>query len=181
MNVEYPNRSMPALWIRYSCMAFGLANVIGGISYAATLDRRVFMAASALLVGGAWFAFGKYGGLPLVDTVTDWHPPATPDSVTEVHRTGLLAMRRRKWMMLASVPVVFALAPLLISLLMPVGQPELVVFLLGVPFAIVSLRYLLSRCPRCGNGFFTRSSSRAATLRLSKTCGHCGLSLHAHK
>lgn len=181
MNVAYPNRSMPAPWVRYSCMAFGLANVIGGISYAATHDRSVFMAASALLVGGAWFAFGKYGGLPLVDTVTDWHPPAKSDLVTDVHRAGLLVMRQRRWMMWVSVPVALALAPLAISLLMRIGQPELVVFLLGVPFAIVNFRYLLSRCPRCGYGFFTRSANRAATVRLSQSCAHCGLSLYAYK
>ena len=162
-------------------MVFGLANVIGGISYAVSHDRSIFMGVSALLVGGGWFAFGKYGGLPLAETVDNWHPPTTLDLVTEENRKGLLVMRRRRWMVWASIPTTLVAAPLLISQLMRVGQPELIVFLLGVPVVLVSSRYFLSRCPRCGYGFFARSTSRAATIQLGKTCGHCGLSLHAYK
>ena len=173
---------MAAPWLRYSCMAFGLANVVAGITYG-TGQRDVFMTAGGLLVGGAWFAFGKYGGLPLVDTVADWHPPATPDEVSDMHRRGLLVMRRRRWMLWAAFPGTLAVAPLLMSLLMRAGMLELTVLLLGAPLALINFRYALSRCPRCGFGFFARSTSRAAMLWLwlRRTCAHCGLSLHAYK
>ena len=170
---------MVAPWVRYACMVFGLANIIVSIAYAG--PGNVFMLVGGLLVGGAWFAFGKYGGSPLVDTVADWHPPTAPDAVNEMHRRGLLVLRRRRWMMMAAVPAALAIAPLLISPLMRSGQPEVTVLLLGVPLAIINFRYLESRCPRCGYGFFAGSTSRGALLRLRKTCAHCGLSLHAYK
>src|SRR6058998_2929240 len=178
MSIEYPSRPMAAPWVRYPCMAFGLA-IVASVTYGALRERSVFMTAGGLFVGSLWFAFGKYGGVPLVDTVADWHPPTAPDAVNEMHRRGLLVMRRRRWIMWAEVPVVLAVAPLLISPLMQSGQPELIVFLLGVPLAIINFRYLESRCPRCGYGFFVGSTSRAALLRLRKACGHCGLSLYA--
>ena len=170
---------MVAPWVRYTCMVFGLTNIIASITHATR--GNIFMLAGGLLVGGAWFAFGKYGGLPLVDTVVDWRPPASPDAVDEMHRSGLLVMRRRRWMMWAAVPGALAVAALLIWLLMGVGHPELSVLLLAVPLAIISSRYVLSCCPRCGYGFFAQSANRAALLCLRRTCAHCGLSLHAYK
>ena len=74
-----------------------------------------------------------------------------------------------------------SVAAWLIPLLLQGGHPELAVFLLGVPLAFINFRYYLSRCPRCGLGFFTRSASRAALLRRGNICGHCGLSLYAYK
>src|SRR5574341_1420032 len=174
MAIEYPKRRMAPGTVRYACMIFGLANIAGSIAYANR--QNMFMLIGGLLVGGGWFAFGKYGGLPLVNTVADWRP-STSGAIDEMHRQGLLVMRRRRWTVWATVPATFAVAALLIPLLMQTGHPELVVLLLGVPLAFISLRYYLSRCPRCGLGFFTRSTSRAALIRLSNTCGHCGLSL----
>src|SRR6266566_5233000 len=113
---------------RYACMIFGLANVASSIAYAAPKD--LFMPIGGLLVGGAWFAFGKYGGLPLVNTVTDWHPSA-PGALEEMHRRGLLVMRRRRWLVWAAIPGAFVVAALLIPLLMQGGHPELVVLVLG--------------------------------------------------
>jgi hypothetical protein len=136
-------------------MAFGLATVVTGIAYGAVLgERGIFMTAAGVLVGSAWFAFGKYGGLPLVDTAADWHPPTTPGVVDGMHRRGLLVMRRRRWVMWAAVPVALAGPVLPMPALMRAGQPELLVLLVGVPLGIINARYLLSRCPRCGYGFF---------------------------
>lgn len=176
MAIEYPNRPMAPRLVRYSCMVFGLANIVASISYV----PRV-MLVGGLLVGGCWFAFGKYGGLPLVDTVVDWRPPAASGAIEDMHRQGLLVMRRRRWIVWAAIPGTFAVAALLVPLLMQGGHPEFVVLLLGVPLAFINFRYYLSRCPRCGLGFFTRSTSRAALLRRGNTCGHCGLSLYAYK
>jgi len=178
MATEYPKRPMAPNVARYACMIFGLANVASSIAYATAKD--LFMPIGGVLVGGAWFAFGKYGGLPLVNTVTDWHPSA-PGALEEMHRRGLLVMRRRRWFVWAAIPGAFVVAALLIPLLMQGGHPELVVLVLGVPLAFVNCRYYLSRCPRCGLGFFTRSASRAALLRWGNTCGHCGLSLYAYR
>jgi hypothetical protein len=164
----------PAL-VRYSCMIFGLANVTGSVAYGG--PRDMFMLVVGVMVGGAWFAFGKYGGLPLVDTVVDWCPPRAPSAIEPMHLQGLLVMRRRRWILWASIPGAIGVAALLIPLLMKTGRPERIVIVLGVLVAYVNLRYYLSRCPRCGLGFFTRSASRG----WGNTCGHCGLSLYAYK
>jgi len=178
MAIEYPNRRMAPDAVRYVCMIFGLANIAAGIAYATRQD--LFMLIGGLVVGGAWFAFGKYGGMPLVSTVADWRPSPT-GAIDDMHRQGLLVMRRRRWIVWAAVPGTLAVGALLIPLLMEAGQPGLVVLFLGVPLAFINFRYYLSRCPRCGLGFFTRSASRAALIRRSNTCGHCGLSLYAYK
>ena len=170
-----------AKWFRFLCMAFGLANILSGVAFAVFYKPSIFILLTALLVGGVWFMFGKYGGFPLVDTVREWHPASDSDEVNEMYRRGLLVMRRRKWLMWASLPSVVVVAGFLIPVLMQIGQPELVVLLLGVPFAIMNFSYLLSRCPRCGYGFFTRSTNRGAMLSLRATCGHCGLSVDAYK
>jgi len=164
--------------VRYACMIFGLANVGGSIAYAT--QQNMFILICGLLVGGGWFAFGKYGGLPLVNTVADWRP-STSGAIEDMHRQGLRVMRRRGGIVWAAIPGAFSVAALLIPLLMKAGLPELVVLLLGVPLALINFRYFLSRCPRCGLGFFTRSANRAALLRQTNTCGHCGLSLYAYK
>jgi hypothetical protein len=180
MSVEYPNRPKIQRWIRYLCMAFAIANIFGGIS-AALYERDLFILLVALLIGGAWFAFGKYGGLPLVETVSQWRPAVKSNEITELHLQGLLVMCRRRWFMLASIPSTFSAAFLLFPLLMRISQPQLILFVLAVPIVIFQLRYWLSRCPRCGYGYFTRSECRAATLWPSTTCGHCHLSLYAYK
>jgi ribosomal protein S27AE len=179
VTLDYPKRPMAPNVVRYACMIFGLANVAGSIAYTSRQD--MFMLIGGLLVGGGWFAFGKYGGLPLVSTVADWRPPSSSGEIEEIHRQGLLVMRRRRWIVWAAIPGTFVVAALLIPLLMQGGHPEIIVLLLGVPLAFISFRYYLSRCPRCSFGFFTRSASRAALLRLRNTCGHCGLSLYAYK
>lgn len=163
---------------RYGCMIFGFANVIGAIIYGA---KDIFMLVAGVLVGSVWFAFGAYGGFPLIDTVLDWHPPIMADAIEDTHRQGLLVMRRRKWIAWLAVPAALAVAALLMPLLMRTNHPEWIVLILGVPFGFINLRYYLSRCPRCGLGFFTRSLSRAALIRRGNSCGHCGLSLNAYK
>ncbi len=163
MSKEYPSRSKLPPWIRYLCMAFGLVNIVVVITCTVIGKENLDMVVSALLVGSAWFAFGAYGGFPLVNTVADWHPPATPDEVTESHRRGLLVMRRRKWMIWATVPSMLAVAPLLFPLFMKADQPELIVLVLGVPLAIIIFRYLLSRCPRWFFHQIYESSSDASS------------------
>jgi len=182
MSEEYPIRPKMSQWFRYPCIGFGVLIILGAIKelvQSSTFD--MFYLLGAFLIGGAWFAFGLYGGLPLVDTIHDWHPVATSDEINDMHRQGLLVMRRRRWIMWASVPCVLAVAAVLIPVLIQADQPGLIVFILGVPLAIINFRYFLSRCPRCGYGFFTRSTSRAATINVKKVCGHCGLPLYAYK
>lgn len=181
MSINYPSRPKVAKWFRFLCMAFGLANIISGIASTIFYKLDVFILLAAFLVGGAWFMFGKYGGFPLVDTVREWHPVSDSDEVNEMHRRGLLVMRRRKWLMWASIPSAFVVAGFLIPVLMRISEPGLIVLLLSVPLIIISFSYFLSRCPRCGYGFFTRSTSRGAMLSLRATCGHCGLSVDAYK
>jgi len=181
MSINYPSRPKVAKWFRFLCMAFGLANILGGVASAVFYKPNVFILLAALFVGGAWFMFGQYGGFPLVDTVQEWHPASDSHEVNEMHRRSLLVMRRRKWLMWAFVPSAFVVAGLLMPVLIQIGQPELIVLLLSVPLAIIVFRYFLSRCPRCGYGFFTRSTSRGAMLSLRATCGHCGLSVDAYK
>jgi hypothetical protein len=160
-------------------MVFGLANIIGGIASVWSLTLDMSVGVGGFLIGGAWFAFGLYGGLPLVNTVREWHPPANPEEVSDMQCKGLLVMKRRRWAMWATVPGLFALAPLLSPVL--ILHPGLAVLLLGAPLVIINSRYLLSRCPRCGYGFFARSTHRAATLALTSACRHCSLGLYAYK
>ena len=181
MSSEYPIRPKMAALARYLCMAFGVAIVVGGIGSMRFSPFNLFPLLVGFLIGGAWFAFGLYGGVPLVNTLREWCPAITPDEVNNQHRLGLLVMRRRRWIMWASVPCALAVAVILIPILIQADQPGLIVFILSVPLAIIYFRYFLSRCPRCGYGFFTRSISRAATLNIRKVCGHCGLSLYAYK
>lgn len=88
-------------------MTFGILNVIGGVIGGITSsDSQVdfFPLLGGLLVGGIWFGFGYYGGLPLVDTVSYWQPPDIPNEINNYHRQGILVLRRRKWAMWASIP-----------------------------------------------------------------------------
>jgi len=169
--------------IRYACMLFGLANVAGSIASAAFVPRQYMfvLIGGGFLIGGGWFAFGKYGGLPLVNTVTDWRPPNASGAIEDQHRQGLLVMRRRRWMVWAVSPGIFIATAFLMPVLMQLEHPEFVAFLLGVPLIFINFRYYQSRCPRCGLGFFTKLTSRAALLRRGDTCGHCGLSLYAYR
>lgn len=182
MTIPYPDRPMAPKWIRYACMAFGATNMAAAAPSAAHRgDIGMFMLVGGLVVGGVWFAFGWYGGLPLVSTVADWQPPAAPDEVNEMHVRGLLVMRRRRWMMWATSPVVLAMAAALMPLLMPTRHPEWIVLILAVPMCLLGFPYGLSRCPRCGYGFFARSTSRAALFGYGNACHHCGLPLDAYK
>ncbi len=151
------------------------------VSAIASGGKDPFMLVGGVLVGSAWFAFGTYGGLPLIDTVPKWHPPITTNAVEESHLQGLLVMRRRKLMTWFSLPCGLAAAALLMPLLMQTSHPEFIVLLVGIPLGLINMRYYLSRCPRCGLGFFTKSSSRAALIREGHACGHCGLSLKEYK
>ncbi len=179
MNREYPDRPKMAAWAQYLFMTFGIANIAGVIISLHFSQFDLFRLLGEFLVGSAWFSFGLYGGLPLVSTVSEWELATEPD--TNMHRRGLLVMRRRRWMIYASIPCALAIAVALIPVLIQAGEPGLIVLILGIPLAIINLRYFLSRCPRCGYGFFTTSMSRAAIIKQRKTCGHCGLSLYAYK
>lgn len=177
---EYPFRPPMARWIRIAVVVFAAAILIGLV-----LDIRAEPDLFNLFMGGfvsaAWLAFGVYGGFPLFETVQDWHAPATPCEITDAHRQGLLVMRRRKWIMWAAYPVALAMVPFLHGALEGLGQAPLVVVLLFVPLAVLSFRYWLSRCPRCGYGFFVRSKNRAGLTILTNSCPHCELPLRAHK
>jgi len=178
---EYPARPKMATWVRYLCMAFGIVIIVGGMDSVRTSPIDLFLLLGSLLIGGAWFSFGLYGGLPLVGTVYEWHSATERDEVNNMHRQGLLVMRRRRWLMWTSLPLALVAAVFLVPLFIKMNQPGIIVFILGVPLAIINFRYFLSRCPRCGYGFFTNSTNRAATIKSKKSCGHCGLSLYAYK
>ena len=121
-------------------MIFGLATVIGGIGQATPKD--LFAPVAGLLVGGAWFAFGKYGGLPLVNTVADWHPSA-PGALEDMHRRGLLVMRARRWTLWAAMPGALIVTVFLVPSLLERGHPELVVLVLGMSLGYINCRYVL--------------------------------------
>lgn len=167
-----------AMWLRLFCMVFGLAIVVAALLGGSR--RQLIVPLGGTFVGAIWFTFGLYGGLPLVDTVKEWRP-AVSDQVDDMHLQGLLVMRRRRWMMWATIPFLFGITPLLIGQFGRIGQPELAILALGIPAALVNLRYQLSRCPRCGYGYFAASPNRAAFLWTRKACAHCGLSLTAYK
>lgn len=162
-------------------MVFGVANIIGVIASLSSSSLDIFLGIGAFLIGGAWFAFGLYGGLPLVNTVHEWHPAANPHEVTDMQRKGLLVMRGRRWAAWATLPGFLLLGSLLVPVLIPAGQPGLLLLIIGVPLAIINARYILSRCPRCGYGFFARSTHRAAMLVPTRTCRYCRLGLYAYK
>ena len=166
---------MPSL-ARYLCMTFGILNVIGGLTSSYS-QAGYFPMIAGLLVGGVWFGFGYYGGYPLVDTVSEWQPPNIPDEITNYHRQGILVLRRRKWTMWASVPCYFVVGAMLMPWFIKQGHPEIGFIPIAAVMAVVFYRYYLSRCPRCGYGFFTGSTSRAALIRPRRHCAHCGLSL----
>ena len=178
LRAEYPKRPKMSRWVRYLLMAFGIANIAGVIFAVDTSTPDISAFLAAFLIGGAWFAFGLYGGFPLVNTVRKWRAPATPKEINDMHRRGLLVMRRRRWITWGLFPVCLTGVLLLWAVL---GNPMLAVLVVGVAGAIINLRYMLSRCPRCGYGFFARSVSRAAGLWPSRACHHCGLSLYAYK
>jgi ribosomal protein S27AE len=157
-------------------MAFGILNVIGGI-VSSNFQAISFPFIVGLLVGGIWFAFGYYGGLPLVNTVYDWQPPNIPNEITDCHRQGLLVLRRRKRIMWASVPCYFVVGAILMPWLEKLGHPDVGFILIATVMAIIFFRYYLSRCPRCGYGFFAGSTNRAALIHRRNYCAYCGLSL----
>ncbi len=181
MNTQYPDRPRAKSWIRYACMLLGFACILSAILNRVLGSLTAYMFAGGLLVGTLWFAFGMYGGLPLVTTVDNWQPPETFDAVSETHRRGLLVMRRRRWFAWLAIPAWFALMAAAMSLHLKVDTLSMV-FLLGCVILIaIHARYALSRCPRCGFGFFARSTGRASAIERRRSCAHCGLSLSADK
>ena len=62
MNREYPARPKGAAWARYPCMVLGVACIIGGIDSLRSSPLDLFPLLGGFLVGGAWLAFGFYGG-----------------------------------------------------------------------------------------------------------------------
>jgi hypothetical protein len=185
---NYPPREPMPSWARYLCMGFGISNVAGGMlgsmlyhppMQAELIDIGVpaFQVLGGILVGGAWFYFGYYGGLPLIDTVEEWRPPVNREEVTEPQREGLAVLRRRRWMMWASIPGYFIVMGSTMRWLMKSGQLGACFLLVGVAMAIIHFRYYLSRCPRCGFGFFAGSTKRYAILHRTTFCVECRLSL----
>src|SRR5882672_10710346 len=112
MTIEYPIRPAIRPWVRNLCMVFGIANVLGGVASIAYYDDWAFSLPAGILVGGTWLAFGKLGGFPLFDTVPDWNPPTNLEVVSEMHRRGLLVMRRRMRTIWLSFLAVLGTAPL---------------------------------------------------------------------
>jgi len=90
----------------------------------------------------------------------------------------LRLIRRRRTTQWLAIPATILLIAACASLVIGSGR-EPWLLLLALPLLIVTLQYQLSRCPRCGYGFFTKSTSRAASLHRLTACGHCGLSLEA--
>ncbi len=183
MTQTYPDRPMMPRALRIACMVFGALNLLGLVLQLILepFPEALTIGVLGVLVGGACFAFGWYGGLPLFETVSGWTPPADPTVITAGHRAGLRLMRRWWWQQFMVPMAALVLCGLLVMpSLMAWGHPEAAMLVL-VPAGIFSLRYVLSRCPRCGFGFFTRSTSRAAFIRRLQACGHCGLPLDAWK
>ena len=117
------------------------------------LQKRYGALAASLVVGGVWALYH----LP------QWFIPAMGQA--------------EKWPFLVFTLYCIALAVWL-------DDPSSVRFILiglGVPIIAVQFVYWLSRCPRCGYGFFARGKSRAAFLARGQSCRHCGLSLSAYK
>ena len=90
-------------------------------------------------------------------------------------------MRRRRWLTWVSVPVWLIGGLALAVWLDDRGSARFILIGLGVPIIAVQINYWLSRCPRCGYGFFARGKSRAAFLARGTRCRQCGLSLTAYK
>ena len=180
MTSERPIRPPGPAWARCACMIFGLITMVSGV-FNRDPDHPIFLLAGGILVGAAWFAFGAYGGLPLVDTVKEWCPSTSHGQIDEVHRQGLRVMRRRKWLGWLAIPLGVVAMAAIAPLLNPIGQPEIVLLLVFPPLAILYYRYHLSRCPRCGYGFFARSTNRMAFLQPRKDCAHCGLPLDGYR
>lgn len=174
---EYPQRPMLPPWLRYLFMAFGLACVFRAVAFG--FEGDPFFAIGGAMVGAAWFAFGKYGGYPLFETVPGWRPAESPNEIDDSHRRGLLVIRDRRRQAFWAIPATLAAMAVLMPVLMPLGYPQLGLLLAAPPMAFVRMRYYLSRCPRCGYGFFTTSTKRAASIRSRSACGHCGLALDA--
>jgi hypothetical protein len=62
MNREYPARPKVAAWARYPRVVLGVACIIGGIDSLRSSPLDLYPLVGGFLVGGAWFAFGFYGG-----------------------------------------------------------------------------------------------------------------------
>jgi hypothetical protein len=182
MSTAYPHRQMLSSWLRYVCMAFGIACAIS--AFGLPNDPFVpngLIVAGGIVIGVTWFAFGLYGGLPLFNTTSVWHPPASPDEVNSLHREGLLVIRRRRWLMWAAFASMFTVLPFMALLLLPSDNGMYLIAGVWLLLLIITYRYFLSRCPRCGFGFFTLSMHRAAPVWFRSSCAHCKLSLVAYQ
>ena len=62
MNREYPARPKGVAWARHPGIVLGVAWIIGGIDSLRSSPLDLFPLLGDFLVGGAWFAFGFYGG-----------------------------------------------------------------------------------------------------------------------
>lgn len=181
MKIGYPFRPKAPIWVRIPCMIFGSVCVFNaGFALVQPQGQSPAFLLGGIVVGAVWFAFGFYGGLPLINTVRDWSPSVDTNDLTESSRSGLRTMRWRKWAMWASEPI-FGLTILLLVQRYGVTHAETIFFSLAIPMIALIMVYWLSRCPRCGYGFFADSTNRAAFLKRTKVCSHCGLRLNADK
>src|SRR5947208_172260 len=156
----FPERKKLALPIRVVCMIFGGYTVLGAIhSWVYEAHPQSFMIAGGIIVGAAWFGLGAYGGLPLVNTAPRSSQELGSEALTERERRGLVVLRNRKWLAWLSLPAALAMGPLVAQL--PPQYCGLGVLGVGVMVAILNLCHWLSRCPRCGYGFFALSKGRA--------------------
>lgn len=171
----YPFRPPLPMPFRALIAFFGVA-ILGSAASGSAGGDAVF-AIAGVLIGVVWLAFGLYGGYPLVDTVPRWSPPDDRESIRESDCAGLAVIRKRKRIVWATVPIAFVLVALFMPLVLRGGKPQWLLLGVAPPMLFVYFRYQLSRCPRCGFGFFARSTNRAAPLRSGSTCATCGLTL----
>jgi hypothetical protein len=145
MTAEYPNRPMAPKLVRFVCMIFGCACIVGAVTQG--IQHDAFELISGLVVGGVWFAFGAYGGLPLIGTSGEWHSTGDFSAVAQSHKDGLIVMRRRRRIMWLALPSALLASVLIMPALQHLGRPEMVVFLLGIPLVFLNFRYYLSKVP----------------------------------
>jgi hypothetical protein len=169
------------MWLRVPCMALGALTMINASTAVVQAQggSQTFHI-MGVFVGAVWFGFGAYGGLPLVGTVRPWTPPTDSKAMTDSYRAGLRTMRRRKWAMWASQPI-FVLSVVLLTQYFGHDHMDTISFLTVIPVFASFFVYWLSRCPRCGYGFFALSKTRASLLKGTENCRHCGLHLNADK
>ena len=162
-------------WIRIPVTVFGAVGTLGAI-YDGLMRNDLPFLVDGGLVSATLFLFGLYGGLPLVETVKDRVSPTTDEEVTEKHLAGLRVMRIRGCLMLGFLFLGLPFWVLLDTVLQRLALPDLDLAIMSIMVALIFGRYLLSRCPRCGYGFFALSRRRAAGILWTDPCSHCGIS-----